>query len=112
MEDLGSTNLERRNINLYPQYYGDIVRRLFMMSGVLMLVFLPFFSNLLPGPLYVSIFAIVMIAIVAGLTDYHKRWTVVLDVFIAAFAVAVFEYFAVSFYAIGNKALFWVDQVL
>ncbi|MDO8466816.1 MAG: hypothetical protein Q7S83_01610 [bacterium] len=111
MEDLEP--LKRSSPELY-HYYGDDVRKIFVGSGVVMLLTLPFFNNLLPVNAFVSIFTILVVSIAAGLTNPRKSWTAALNMGASILGLATFEYYAVdaaSRYG-GESALFLVNQFL
>lgn len=98
-----------------PQhYYGDTVRRLFIFAAVVMLVGLPFFADRLSAPLVLVLFAILLVALFAGLTNPRQQWVAVLNIGISLIVLIVFEYYAIMFYAEGGsfQLLFWIVQVL
>ncbi len=99
-------------MKLLSHYYGDIVRALFLIGGIVMMLALPFFKNLIPAPYFVSIFALVVIATTAGLTAPSRRWTMRLNLFVSFLGFAVFEYFAVTQYGEVDPALFLTNQLL
>ncbi|MEK7464218.1 MAG: hypothetical protein AAB617_00360 [Patescibacteria group bacterium] len=100
-----------------PHYYGDLVRKIFVTGGIVMIITLPFFTDLLPvTPLY-SIFFILILGFVAGLISPKHRWVAVLNAFIAGASLVVFEAYAVIIYLSENKdskstAFFWINEVL
>ncbi len=99
-------------INRGGHYYGDIVRRLFLAGGIIMLAALPFFRDYIPYPLMASIAAILIIGFFAGVIAPAQKWPIVLNAIISAIAFAVFEYHAVTAYI---EAKYWfstVNQVL
>ena len=102
---------------LTRHYYGDAVRFLFMLAAIIMLVTLPFLSGKLPVPIYVSILVILLIGILAGITNPLQKWISVLNAVIAVGASSIFEYYAVkslvayqvtTLYFITNQALAFV----
>ena len=95
-------------------YHGNIVRKLFFAAAVIMLVGLPFFNARLPVHTIVSLAAIIVIGLFAGLTNPVKRWPVFIDTLISIIGTLVFEYYAVAYYqsyGIGDP-LFWGNQIL
>jgi hypothetical protein len=48
-------------------YYGDLVRKLFLAGGLLMLISLPFFQFFVPVSMFVAIIAILVIILGAAL---------------------------------------------
>lgn len=103
-----------KNGNPIPHYYGDMVRFFFLFAAVIMLVTLPFVNNLLPVPLLASIFAILFLALIAGLTNPSQKWTAVLNSIVAISGFVTYEYYAVNAYlaAASSSLLFITNQTL
>lgn len=97
-----------------PHYYGDTVRKLFLAGGVIALVFRPIYPDLIPLNSFLFIIAMLIIAIIAGMTNPEKYWTMISDLVIAGIAFIIFEYSAVSEYTTVNNLtfLFLVQQSL
>lgn len=97
-------------------YYGDVVRRLLVLGGIIMILTLPFFKDLLPVPLFISIAAIVIIGVVPGLMNPRIRWVSMVNFCISLIGLVCFEYFAVdSFTKDGEfykSMFFWTNQAL
>lgn len=99
-------------------YYGDSVRTLFIIGGLIMLVSYPFFSSFIKAPVAFSLIGVVALVIFAGLMNPKQRWIMAINVIISIVAFGIFEYAAV--YAYLNLvpaqdihiAFFWVNQVL
>lgn len=96
MEDL--LDRIRNEKKLTRHYYGDLVRILFMTAAIIMIVTLPFLTPDLPIPFLISIFAILIIGILAGITNPLQKWTTITDTIISTIGLLVFEYFAVTTY--------------
>ncbi len=99
---------------LTRHYYGDAVRFLFMLAAIIMLITLPFLSGKLPVPIYFSILVILIIGVLAGITNPLQKWISVLNAVISIGALSAFEYFAVKS-LINNKVTtlyFITNQVL
>ena len=79
-------------------YYGDTVRRLFILAALVMVATLPFFTRQIPEPLIISLLAILITGAAAGLTSPRHSWTAITNVILAAGGVLVFEYHAGSWY--------------
>lgn len=92
-------------------YYGDMVRRCFMLAGGLMLVATPFFQDRLPVSAYVGLFAILVLDVMAGLANPLMRWLGYAEALIALGACMTFEYYAIRDFAPGDP-LFWINQIL
>ncbi len=95
-------------------YYGDAVRRLFLLGAFLMTLTYPFFCSLVLGPNYMSILAIIILGVAAGITNPRQTWVAALDVVISILAVAAFEYHAVHAYQEFSiqSYFFWTNQIL
>ena len=95
-------------------YYGNLVRRLFLVGALVMLISLPFLNSLLPVPLFYSLLAIIVLSLVAGFTSPVKKWAIIINELLAILAVLAFEYYAVGYYVqyAGWSWLFAVNQLL
>jgi len=99
-------------------YYGDEVRGLFIIGGLIMVISYPFFSSIIGVPLIFSIFGCVVLAVFAGLMNPKQKWVVLFNTIISILAFIVFEYSAVRTYLIlpsterMNIVFFWANQVL
>ena len=93
-------------------YYGDLVRRLFMFAAVVMVVGLPFVLNDVPFPLFISLFAILVIGIFAGLTNPKHFWVAILNLLISSVAILTFEWIAVDAYLKQLSFFFVINQLL
>lgn len=100
-------------LDKFPHYYGDVVRILFFVSGIVMILGLPLMNGLIPVSLSVSIFSILILIFIAGLTNPAQKWVSIVDTAISAFGFVVFEYFAVTTFAQGEDfLLFLINQTL
>ncbi len=93
-------------------YYGDIVRRLFLAAGVVMIFSLPFVYQFIPLPFILSILTIFGVVFFAGLLSPIQRWLIVHNVMISAGPFILFEFYAVSAYLAADESFFLVNQVL
>ncbi len=95
-------------------YYGDNVRKFFIVGAVIMLVTLPILRDLISIPLMVSLLTILIISIAAGLTNPRYLWVAFLNTVIAGGALLIFEYYAVDAYARYSlqNLLFLTNQIL
>ncbi len=99
-------------------YYGDTIRGIFILTGVIMLIGFPFFASLIPLPIPTVLFIIILLAVAGGLMNPEQRWVLALNTIVPVIGFAVFEYFAVFAYLhlppedVKNIAFFWVNQVL
>lgn len=95
-----------------PHYYGNIVRRLFLASGVVVLIALPFNNNLLPIPIPLITLLVVVLILFAAITNPFQKWVAYANVSISGFLVLVFEYFAVTGDSSSDMELFVIRQIL
>lgn len=77
-----------------PHYYGDTVRKLFLVGALLMLATLPLFVKVQPFSSYVPIFAIILFGLVAAWTSPAQNLVALINTVIAAGAIVVFEHYA------------------
>lgn len=96
----------------FSHYYGDKVRQLFLLGGLIMLIGIPFFNAYLPIPAFLSLMVVVVVTIVAGLTNPMQRWVMIIDVIASLIALLSFEYHAISRFGDMPWLLFVVDQIL
>ncbi len=82
---------ERISALLMPQhYYGDIVRRLFLAAGMIILILTPVYP-ILPIDSMLVILGVLAFATLGGLTNPKQRWVSVFDVIVAILSLIVFE---------------------
>lgn len=79
-------------------YYGDIVRRLFVASGIIILIGMPFFADYLPYMASVSAIAAILIAVTAGTANPRSRSAQVLLLIVSALGVLFFQSYAAYSY--------------
>ena len=79
-------------------YYGDTVRRLYVFSALIMIATLPFFTDRIPVPFFLSIIIIVLITLGAGFLAPRNKLAISFNLLISIGAVLVFEYYAVDAY--------------
>ena len=111
-------NMNDEELMTPGHYYGDIVRKLFLAGAIIVILVYPFFSSLeVPSPFIPAgsvfmITAIVLLAILAGLTSWRGRWTAALDVAVSLFEVVFFEDHAITFVKTPPIWIFLTDQLL
>lgn len=90
------------------------MRKLFISGAIVMAATLPFFANQIFAPYLVSIIGILIVSVAAGLTSPIFFWSSVLNIVIALFAVAAFEYCAIQAYIVFGymDSFFLVNQIL
>ncbi|MEK7067191.1 MAG: hypothetical protein AAB950_00095 [Patescibacteria group bacterium] len=95
-------------------YYGDVVRRMFLVGAVIMLLALPFFYRLIPAPIFFSVLAIIVVELAAGMTSPKTLWSAIVNVCIAIFGIFAFENEAISAFSRydAETGYFWTNQLL
>ncbi|MBS3903437.1 MAG: hypothetical protein KGZ30_03655 [Anaplasmataceae bacterium] len=79
-------------------YHGRVVRRLLLLAGVIMLVTLPFFIDLIPKPTLLPVVVIIGTTILAGILNPRDFNVTVAHICISAVAIIIFEYYAIDRY--------------
>lgn len=77
-------------------YYGDIVRRLFFVAGLVLVVTIPVDHELLNFYLIFGIALILVLVIVAGFTSPLHKWAIATDVVVSATSFLFFEYVSIA----------------
>lgn len=110
---------EERSLIKHPKssltlhYHGEVVRRLFMAGGAALLVSIPLVRDVLPLNTSVLLILILLLAILAGITNPKYKWIIFSDVIVAALALIIFEYYAISGIAHdGSRLVIVVRQLL
>src|SRR3989338_1193728 len=97
-------------------YYGREMRRLFLLGAILMLVSLPFFASYISLGLTLSLSAIVILGISAGLLNPLQPAIAILNLLIAVVACTIFEWQAtMTFPGVSGESdwfLFSINQGL
>lgn len=77
-------------------YYGDIVRKLFFLAGLMLVVIIPIDRELLSFYLIFGIALIMILVIVAGFTSPVHKWAIIIDVVISSLSFLFFEYVSLA----------------
>ncbi len=96
-------------------YHGDIVRKLFLVSGVLMLVSYAFFWDLILVPISFSVLAVVLLVVLAGMENPRYVWLTLLNTVVSGFGCFAFAYTGIIHYQQAipfNPWFFWSNQLL
>jgi len=93
-------------------YYGDTVRRLFIVGGILILVSMPFYNNIVPiSPTLVTL-AVIVLVLAAAITTRVKKWIIVVDSVLSAIFLIAFETYSVVYYLETGKVAFIIRQAV
>jgi len=109
MNQLFSTKSATSNI---PHYYGNVVRRLFILNGAIVLLALPFFKAFLPVSTLAVTTTIVFLIIFAALTNPMLPWVNKTNVVISAIGLIIFENLAIASYGLVAFEQTLIYQVL
>ena len=93
-------------------YYGDLVRKLFMIGGVVMVVGLPFIGSFITLPIFASILGILLLGVLAGLTSPVRRWVTVINLIVSVLAFVTFEGYAIKFFYDRQTFFFVINEGL
>lgn len=88
-----------------PHYYGDLVRRLFLICGFIMIATLPFLKSQIPASVFYSLLLILILVFLAGMTNPRIKWIIGADIVVSFIGFAIFGYHAISRFA-GVRDLF------
>lgn len=83
----------------HPHYYGGLVRKHLFLAGFTIMIAALIDSELRNFYLFVGLFGVVGITVLAGLTSPQKRTVMAIDVLVSAIMFLIFEYFAIAAYA-------------
>jgi hypothetical protein len=118
MEDIPLTTEDEPRELIKAHYYGFTVRRIFIFIGLVMLVTFPFFSELIPVPVYVSIGLMILLAVCGGLINPSQKWLLFANSIVTIIGFAIFEYETAYAYIhlsasdSKNMAFFWINQII
>jgi hypothetical protein len=94
-------------------YYGDKVRTLLISAAVIMVLTMPFFSELIPKPTFFSILAALIVIILSGLISPRQKIIVLLSLLVSAGGFLAFQYYALGAYqTLGFKSAFFLINEL
>lgn len=108
---------ELQNLDIKRHYYGDSIRIIFIITGVTMILFLPFFSEIINLPILYSVVGILALSIVGGILNPKQFYSIFINMVVSIIAFGVFEYYAIYAYlelprGVGQNTLFfWVNQI-
>ncbi len=92
-------------------YYGNIVRKLFILCGLVILITLPFLKSLITGPIFYSLLIVIVLALSAGITSARYKKTILVDVIISALGFSFFAYQGIKNFS-GFVNLFFITNLV
>ena len=96
-------------------YYGDIVRKLFLISAITMLATLPLKNQIVATNFFIIIIIALGLTILAGFTSPQKRLVTIADIIVSIIAFILFELAAAQTFSIEHTILtpiFLIQQAL
>ncbi|HEY4486125.1 MAG TPA: hypothetical protein VJB70_00115 [Candidatus Paceibacterota bacterium] len=106
------------NLRKGSHYYGDIVRRLFFIEGVVILLALPLYLHIITFPIFYIIGLAVLLILAAGTASPAQHWTSSLNLLLSMVGLVAFEWFALSVYQDSSHSdfhrtlCFWLNHFL
>jgi len=97
-------------IHKKTHYYGDTVRQLFLAGGILILISMPIYNNVLPLGSGVAIVLVVILALAAGITCSKERWIIIFDTIASTVLLIIFQFYSATYYVQDSFILFIVRQ--
>lgn len=76
--------------------YSDIVRKLFLICGLVLLITLPFLRTTIPSGISYPIILILALTFFAGMTSPKQKHIIIGDIFVSVLGFAIFMYQATS----------------
>ncbi|OGE17404.1 hypothetical protein A3F00_00955 [Candidatus Daviesbacteria bacterium RIFCSPHIGHO2_12_FULL_37_11] len=96
-----------------PHYYGDIIRILFFIAGIIMLFSLPFFYNLLTVPVSFSTLVILGMVFLAGIISPRHFSVALAESIISIIFFLLFENTAMNYFMLGGYTAYAIlNQIL
>lgn len=79
---------------IMPHYYGDTVRKLFMLESILMIITIPLFFRYIAVSVIVAMIGTLILGLAAAWTSPAQKVVAIANTVIAGFATMIFEYYA------------------
>lgn len=93
-------------------YYGDIVRRVFLIAAATMFVTIPFVKMYVYMPIYATLLAVIALVLASGMTSPRKKVMSFVDLIISIGGVLLFGYQAVVFVSAAPAYFFLLNLAL
>lgn len=110
IEELRNKNIGRSGGS--GHYYGDITRQFYLVMAIIMLVGTPFFQDRIPVSASVSIIGVLVLAVIAGLTNPRLRSVIIFDFLVSLLTLLIFGWQLVSSYLISVDSFFFANLFL
>ncbi len=110
-ENIRSKNSQKELESLH--YYGDKVRTIFIIAAIIIIVMAPFFRDRIPFREHYTVLGVMVLAMLAGLTNPKLRSIIVLDFIASIFSFLIFGTEALVTYSqYKGDTFFWANLVL
>jgi hypothetical protein len=86
--------------NPFRHYYGDVIRKIFLVIAFAMLVMTPFFQNYIGDVVHLSVFAVVILVCLSGFMSPQQKLVKVFSFLVSLVGVLVFGQDAVRDYLV------------
>lgn len=96
-------------------YYGDVVRKLFLVAALLMVGAYPLFYSFINVPHFLSILAVVIVVLLAGFQNPLHYFVPLINTLVAIIGFVLFEYKSTDVYLnadLYSLEFFLVNQIL
>lgn len=91
-------------------YYGNIVRKLFIICGLVILITLPFLKTLISGPIFYSLLAVIILTFTAGITSPKYKKSILVDIIVSIVGFGLFAYQGIIAFS-GFLNLFFITNL-
>lgn len=95
-----------------PHYYGDYVRVIFIVAAALAAFAIPVWGDVLPIGTFPQVVGIVILVVLAGLTNPHGTFILWVDAIVSAIGLLFIENTAIALYSIDEIAIFFARELL
>ncbi|MBM3261381.1 hypothetical protein FJY93_03095 [Candidatus Kaiserbacteria bacterium] len=106
---LGSTASDTTKI---PHYYGNYVRMIFIAAAVLSAFSIPIWGDVLPIGTMPQIIGIVILVVLAGLTNPHGTTVLWVNAIVAGLGIILIENAAITLYSIDEVPIFLAREII
>ncbi len=97
----------------FSHYYGDYLRRLFLVGALASIIALPFYPDLIPSLSVLSVIIAALVTVIfAGVTSPVSRSVVLVEILISSLFFIVFQYYTVIDHGISYPFLSLIRQIL
>ncbi len=93
-------------------YYGDEVRMIFLIMAVVILIMTPFFMDQIPLPAYFSVFGVLVLSMLAGLTSPKAKPITYFNFLVSLVSLLVFGYEVIASFDKSFSMFFVANLVL